>query len=200
MPNYNVMGVANAVLEASVRYLAAVFFFSSRRRHTRLTVTGVQTCALPICSGTSLIEQILASHPRVHGAGELTDMRSAYRSLPALVGKRAPGVECVAALSRETVRLLAAGYLDRVRRLAPGAARVVDTMPDNYLMLGLIATLFPRARLIHVRRDLRDVGLSCWLTHFKHIRWACDLAHIGTRAREYLRLMGHWRRALPVPM
>jgi hypothetical protein len=151
-------------------------------------------------SGTSLVEQILASHPRVHGAGELTDMRSAYRSLPALVGKHAPGVECVAALSRETVRLLASGYLDRVRRLAPDAARIVDKMPDNYLMLGLIATLFPRARLIHVRRDLRDVGLSCWLTHFKHIRWACDLAHIGTRAREYLRLMEHWRRALPVPM
>ncbi len=151
-------------------------------------------------SGTSLVEQILASHPRVHGAGELTDMRAAYRSLPALVGKQAPGVECVAALDRETVRLLAAGYLDRVRRLAPGAARIVDKMPDNDLMLGLIATLLPRARLIHVRRDLRDVGLSCWLTHFKHIRWACDLAHIGTRAREYLRLMEHWRRALPVPM
>jgi tetratricopeptide (TPR) repeat protein len=151
-------------------------------------------------SGTSLVEQILASHPRVHGAGELIYMRSAYRSLPALVGRQAPGVECVEALNRDTVRLLAAGYLDRVRRLAPDAARVVDKMPDNYLMLGLIATLLPRARVIHLRRDLRDVGLSCWLTHFKHIRWACDLVHIGTRAREYLRLMEHWRQVLPILM
>jgi hypothetical protein len=151
-------------------------------------------------SGTSLAEQILASHPRVHGAGELTDMRAAYRRIPSLVGRQAPGVECVDALNRDAVRSLATGYLDRVRRLAPAAERVVDKMPDNYLMLGLIATLFPRARVIHLRRDLHDVGLSCWLTHFKHIRWACDLEHIGTRAREYLRLMEHWRRALPLPM
>jgi hypothetical protein len=151
-------------------------------------------------SGTSLTEQILASHPRVHGAGELVFMRSAYRGIPALVGKQAPGVECVARLERAHVQSLAGGYLERVRRLAPGAERIVDKMPDNYLMLGLIATLFPRARVVHVRRDLRDVGLSCWLTHFRHIRWACDLEHVGTRTREYLRLMEHWRRALPLPM
>jgi hypothetical protein len=48
----------------------------------------------------------------------------------------------------------------------------------------------------HLRRDLRDVGLSWWMTHFKHIRWACDLEHIGTRIRQYLRLMDHFRRVL----
>jgi hypothetical protein len=67
-------------------------------------------------------------------------------------------------------------------------------------MLGLIATLLPRARVIHLRRDVLDVGLSCWLTHFRHIRWACDLEHIGTRIREYQRLIEHWRRVLPRPM
>src|SRR5262249_26737763 len=84
---------------------------------------------------------------------------------------------------------------------APGAAeRIVDKMPDNYLMVGLIAALLPKARIIHMRRDVRDVGLSCWLTHFRHIRWACDLEHIGTRIVQYQRLMEHWRRVLRARM
>jgi tetratricopeptide (TPR) repeat protein len=151
-------------------------------------------------SGTSLVEQILASHPRVSGAGELSFMRDAYRAIPGLVGKQAPGVECVGRLERATVQTLARRYLDGVRRLGGDASRVVDKMPANYLMLGLIATLLPKARVIHTRRDVRDVGLSCWLTHFRHIRWACDLEHIGARIREYQRLMEHWRRVLPMQM
>ncbi|MDB5309422.1 MAG: yrrB 7 [Gemmataceae bacterium] len=148
-------------------------------------------------SGTSLVEQVLASHPQVFGAGELNFVRDIYRSLPGLVGRSAPGIACAGDLTADQVRALAGGYLDRVRGLAPAAARIVDKMPDNYLMVGLIATLFPNAVIIHTRRDVRDVGLSCWLTHFKHIRWACDLEHIGVRVREYLRLMDHWRQVLP---
>jgi tetratricopeptide (TPR) repeat protein len=151
-------------------------------------------------SGTSLTEQILASHPRVFGAGELIYIRSAYRSLPALTGKQAPGIECIGQLDPRLVRTLAQQYLDQVRKLVPDADRIVDKMPDNYLMVGLIATLFPRARIIHMRRDVRDIGLSCWMTLFRHIRWACDLEHIGTRIREYQRLMDHWREVLPVAM
>jgi tetratricopeptide (TPR) repeat protein len=151
-------------------------------------------------SGTSLVEQILASHPRVFGAGELALVRTAYRSLPGRVGRTAPGIKCIDALDRPLVRSLAEEYLAAVRRLAPQAERIVDKMPDNYLMLGLIATLLPQARIIHTRRDVRDVGLSCWMTHFKHIRWACDLTHVAERIREYQRLMVHWRRVLPSPM
>ena len=73
-------------------------------------------------------------------------------------------------------------------------------MPDNYLYLGLLAALFPRAKFIHCRRDLRDVAVSCWMTHFRQIRWASDPDHIAARFREYERLMGHWRRVLPVPL
>jgi tetratricopeptide (TPR) repeat protein len=151
-------------------------------------------------SGTSLTEQVLASHPQVFGAGELNFARDAYRAIPRLVGKQAPGVECVGELTRAVVHKLANDYLDRLRPLDAQAVRIVDKMPDNYLMLGLIVTMFPRARIIHMRRDVRDVGLSCWLTHFRHIRWACDLEHIGTRIVEYQRLMEYWRRVLPVPM
>jgi hypothetical protein len=73
-------------------------------------------------------------------------------------------------------------------------------MPENTLYLGFIAVMFPRARLIHCRRDLRDVALSCWMTHFARLRWACAMEHITSRIQEYLREMDHWRRVLPVPV
>ncbi len=73
-------------------------------------------------------------------------------------------------------------------------------MPDNYLYLGLLAALFPRAKFIHCRRDLRDMAVSCWMTNFRQIRWACDPEHIASRFRAYQRLMEHWRQVLPVPV
>ena len=78
--------------------------------------------------------------------------------------------------------------------------RVVDKMPDNYLYLGLITVLFPNAVLIHCRRDLRDVAVSCWMTNFRHIHWANDCDDIARRFHDYLRVMDHWRRVLPVAL
>jgi hypothetical protein len=68
------------------------------------------------------------------------------------------------------------------------------------LFLGLLATLFPRAKFIHCCRDVRDVALSCWLTNFRKIRWASDPEQIASRFRDYRRLMQHWREALPAPV
>ena len=73
-------------------------------------------------------------------------------------------------------------------------------MPENSLYLGLIAALFPRARLIHCRRDLPDVALSCWMTNFGEVRWACDLEHITSRIEQHQHIMAHWRRVLPSPI
>ena len=67
-------------------------------------------------------------------------------------------------------------------------------------MLGLLASLFPRAKFIHCRRDLRDVAVSCWMTHFQEIRWANDQQHIASRFHDYQRMMEHWRTVLPVPL
>ena len=149
-------------------------------------------------SGTTLTEQILASHSQVFGAGELRLARRAFESLPQLVNRRDPPVECLAYLDRTAVRRLAQHYLDGVSNLDAQAPRVADKMPDNYLYLGLLAVIFPRARFIHTRRDLRDVAVSCWMTNFKEIRWACDPDHIAHRVRLYRRLMEHWQQALPV--
>jgi tetratricopeptide (TPR) repeat protein len=148
-------------------------------------------------SGTTLIEQVLASHGRVFGAGEI---RLAHDSLTALGGEDADIIEGLGRLDRETARRLALRHLEKLRALDPAALRIVDKMPENYLALGLMATLFPRAKFIHCRRDLRDVAVSCWMTHFREIRWANDYQHIASRFRQYQRMMAHWRQALPAPL
>jgi tetratricopeptide (TPR) repeat protein len=141
-------------------------------------------------SGTTLVEQILASHSQVHGAGELGSSRQAQEQLDAMGGR----------IDREGLRWIAESCLEELQARDPNAARVVDKMPDNFRCLGLLAMLFPRARFIHCRRDLRDVALSCWLTSFRQINWANDQESIAAYFGQYLRLMAHWREVLPVPI
>ncbi len=152
-------------------------------------------------SGTTLLEQILASHSRVHGAGELQLGPRLFTSLPSLLDPSLAATDCVAFLTPDTIRRLARSYDLRLRVLsARGAERVVDKLPDNYLYLGLLAALFPNATFIHIRRDLRDVALSCWMADFRTITWANDRHHIALKFRSYLRLMDHWRATLPAPI
>jgi tetratricopeptide (TPR) repeat protein len=148
-------------------------------------------------SGTTLIEQILASHSQIFGAGEL---KLASDTLSALGGQGADSIEGLRQLDHQTAYHLASRHLERLRALNRAALRIVDKMPDNYFYLGLLASLFPQAKLIHCRRDLRDVAVSCWMVHFWDIRWANDQEHLVSRFHEYQRLMEHWRKVLPVPL
>ncbi|MGO9463047.1 MAG: tetratricopeptide repeat-containing sulfotransferase family protein [Isosphaeraceae bacterium] len=151
-------------------------------------------------SGTSLTEQILASHSRVFGAGELTLAQETFVAMPEVTKLDRAPLDCVPDLDRRGVQALARSHLDRLLALGSSAARVVDKMFNNYLYLGFLAVLFPRGRFIHCRRDLRDTALSCWMTDFTRIRWANDPGHIATHFGDYERLMEHWRRALPVTL
>jgi tetratricopeptide (TPR) repeat protein len=152
-------------------------------------------------SGTTLVEQVLASHPHIHGAGELRLARQTLEALPGVLGRTEAPLDCVSHLDTAAIRLLGERHLDALRLLDGGRAlRIVDKMPDNYLYLGLLAALFPQAVFIHCRRDLRDVAVSCWMTDFRSIRWANDPQHIATRFQQYQRLMEHWRAVLPVPV
>jgi tetratricopeptide (TPR) repeat protein len=148
-------------------------------------------------SGTTLTEQILASHSQVFGAGE---QRLAREDFEALAPQEAQALELLARLDRTTARRLGAQHLERLRELNADRRHVADKMPDNYMYLGFLAALFPQAKFIHCRRDLRDIAVSCWITNFGSIPWANDLGHIATRFAEYRRLMDHWRRVLPVPV
>jgi tetratricopeptide (TPR) repeat protein len=148
-------------------------------------------------SGTTLIEQILASHSQVFGAGEI---KLVLDAMAALGGQGVDSAEHLQQLDRETAHDLASQYLESLRALNSTALRIVDKLPENYLHLGLLASLFLRARFIHCRRDLRDVAVSCWMTHFRDVRWASDQQHIASRFHQYQRMMEHWRNVLPVPL
>jgi hypothetical protein len=141
-------------------------------------------------SGTSLVEQIAASHSCVFGAGELRN-----------IGEAAKELGPVSALwERVAVRRVADAQLARLRGLGGRGDRVIDKLPDNVFMLGVIATLYPRARIIFCRRDPRDIGLSCFFQKFSVglLMFSYDLADCGKRIRETERIAAHWHRALPL--
>jgi tetratricopeptide (TPR) repeat protein len=148
-------------------------------------------------SGTTLVEQILASHSQVRGAGELDDML--HVALALLVSN---GESLITGLTQDALRTAADRQLARYRTLAGDAIRLVDKTTVNFLHLGLIAMMFPKARVIHCTRDARDTCLSCFLHNFASpgLSFAFDLADLGAFYREYERLMAHWRATLPLPM
>jgi tetratricopeptide (TPR) repeat protein len=152
-------------------------------------------------SGTTLIEQILASHSQFHGAGELPLARHGFQAIPGLLDRESSPLSCLSELTPEVVRELAIRHNDKLQSLDGGmSARIGDKMPDNYVHLGLLTTLFPNAVFIHCRRDLRDVAVSCWMTGFRSVRWTNDTHHIATRFQQYHRLMKHWQTVLPAPI
>jgi tetratricopeptide (TPR) repeat protein len=147
-------------------------------------------------SGTTLIEQILASHPKVFGAGELRDMTNLAARIGGLEGPSDP--DFVPTISADELRQLGANYVEAVRRKAAKAARITDKMPGNFRLAGLIHLALPNARMIHARRDLRDVAFSCFSLHFAvgH-QYTYDLAELGRHCCAYAQLMQHWRAVLP---
>lgn len=145
-------------------------------------------------SGTSLVEQIAASHPAVFGGGERKDIGELVRALD-----RGPINTPPSAWDAKAADVIAAGHVRRLAALSGGATRFIDKLPDNILMLGHIAMLFPNARVIYCRRDLRDVGLSAFFQHFGDgVPWSCDLRDCASRAREIERLAQHWLNVLPL--
>jgi hypothetical protein len=152
-------------------------------------------------SGTTLAEQILASHPRVHGAGELADMEKLIAQLPRRLGSDQCFPKAIEHLNESSASALAREYDACVRQRGGAAIRVVDKLPRNFFYLGAIATLLPGARLVHCRRDPFDTCLSIFMQNFGgSVPYAWDLYHLGRYYRAYQRLMAHWSQVLPVPV
>ncbi len=146
-------------------------------------------------SGTTLVEQILDSHPRIHGAGELPEIHRLTVACRRRTGTPFP--DAAPLLTRTMVSEMADGYLERLAEIDAGAERIVDKMPHNFLYLGLIAQLLPNARIIHCRRDPLDNGLSIYFQPFSGTHdYAYDLSDIGFFASRYAVLMDHWRSVL----
>ena len=191
-------------------------WFAARPPAAEFDSTPVFIVGMPR-SGTTLVEQCLAAHPAVHGAGELSaihrlaseaavragapadPLRSGATSMKSAShpGTEASYPECVHALSATQLAALGELYLDHLHTLAPGAARVTDKLPGNYLHLGFIATILPGARIVHCRRAPLDNAVSLYFTDFMvgH-EYSNDLRAIGRQIRGMRTLMAHWEAVL----
>jgi tetratricopeptide (TPR) repeat protein len=170
-------------------------------------------------SGTSLVEQILASHSQVFGAGELGMMRDLvsatydrpqekkpWSALEIVDTDPSSGANCMVPKGWDTItveQLIALGteYLNHICSFGGDALRITDKMPYNYFLAPLIAKIYPRGRIIHCRRHPLDTCLSCFFQNFTGgSEYAFDLAELGEFYRNYLRIMAHWRDQLQLPM
>jgi len=142
-------------------------------------------------SGTTLVEQILASHGAVFGAGELQHVQTLVTGLgdfPASVPRLGP----------DQLQAFGQRYLDTVTPLARGKIRLVDKMPVNFVYAGLIRLILPEARIIHCRRDPVDTCLSCYSKLFTAEQsFSYDQTEIGQFHRDYQKITAHWRAVLP---
>lgn len=155
-------------------------------------------------SGTTLVEQILGSHSRVYGAGELSLVPELIRKLNAWeikLGTRRSYPECIDDLGKDESRRFAERHLAELQAYAPGAERVVDKLPHNFEHVGLIKLLFPNARILHLKREPRDVAMSNYFVDyaakFGGMGFAYDLSWIGEQLVDHQRLMNHWHRVFP---
>ena len=149
-------------------------------------------------SGSTLVEQILASHPEVFGAGEGNIFDKAMPEIcgPGLAGLRFS--EAIPSLSGGHLRQIGADYVARVTALAPPVQRIIDKTLENFRVAGLIHLALPNARIIHTRRDPLDTCFSCFSKLFvEGLPYTYDLGELGRYYRAYEALMAHWREVLP---
>lgn len=147
-------------------------------------------------SGTTLTETIIASHPDVYGAGELPDLLQ-------LIGQPRGQADLgyplnVETLTSDDLRRLGNQYVDQLRKRSPNAKHITDKMPANYLGLGMIHLMLPKAKIIHVRRNPIDTCVSAFTKLFnKSQHQTYDLKELGRYYRDYASIMAHWREVLP---
>ena len=153
-------------------------------------------------SGTTLVEQIVAAHRQAAGVGELTDIASLAVELRKRLGGKTGDVLPPADASPAMLAELADRYLTTITERAgtdgPAFDRIVDKTPGNSAYLGVIASLFPKARIIECRRDVRDICLSCYFRNLFSLDWTWRLDSIGHVYNGYVRLMRHWHDVLPL--
>lgn len=138
-------------------------------------------------SGSTLLEQMLAAHPKLTAGGELS-----------FFNVHAPLPEALASLDQQRLTKVGVAYLDHIASSFPGSNQVINKRPDNFLYLGLIRAMFPNARIIHTSRNPMDVCLSVFFQQLTpRFQYANDLLDIGHYYVHYHRLMGHWQQTLP---
>jgi tetratricopeptide (TPR) repeat protein len=149
-------------------------------------------------SGTTLVEQVLASHRDVHGGGELKLLDDVLAGLSGPDGIRLAFPEFIAAADDGVLEAIGSRYVAALQRLEPDARHVTDKMPTNFLFAGIIHLALPNARIIHTVRDPVDTCVSCFSKLFSaEQNHTYELAELGRYHHRYQALMAHWHRVLP---
>ncbi len=149
-------------------------------------------------SGSTLAEQILASHPAVHGAGEISEVGRMLEDLARLHSGASDYVAACRTVPPETLKGIGAASVGRLQALAPGKARVTNKTPGNIFHLGFVHLALTQARFVETRRDPLETCFACWRMLFRSgVAFSYDLAHLGRYYRVHDRLMRHWRALLP---
>jgi hypothetical protein len=148
-------------------------------------------------SGTTLVEQILASHPLVFGAGELTILENLTNAV--CLGKATPEFpQCMLDLDRDALKKMGSGYIEKIRQYSSDALYITDKMPHNFLRLGLIRAILPLAKVVHCVRDPMDTCFSIFKKDFEGRHdYAYDMVELGRYYNLYRDLMAHWEKVLP---
>ncbi len=174
-------------------------FFAERSNFGMTSERPVFIVGMPR-SGTTLLETIIGAHPQAFPAGELETIKRLEREMATLVFKDEGVQKNARNLTWVGSEVLANRYLDVIDHKARSdtALRVTDKMPHNFQAVGFIAMLFPKARIIHSKRNPMDTSLSCWMQNFNDSHtYSRDLADVGHHYRQYLDLMAHWHEVLP---
>ncbi|MFK2878729.1 tetratricopeptide repeat-containing sulfotransferase family protein [Rhodanobacter hydrolyticus] len=187
------------ILVESVRVVFDEQFFANRPSPALPGKSPIFIVGMPR-SGTSLIEQILSTHPDIYGAGELPNLDSLIFNFAAeagLPGNRYP--EIASSLSKDAFLRLGKAYIEQVWTLAPNATRITDKMMSNFMHIGMIRQMFPGAKIIHAMRDPMDSCFSCYATLFakNNLDFSYELGSLGRYYVSYIALMRHWHKVLP---
>lgn len=175
-------------------------FFEERKYWGLNTEVPVFIVGMPR-SGTTLTEQIIASHPQAFGAGELKSMGEMKQKIRKNFNLKHQFPKVVEHLSQDQVETLAEDHLAFLRSMDEDAARITDKMPFNYYTLGLIHLLFPKAPLIHCMRHPLDNCLSCYFLRFvDKMSFSTNLEQLGEIYTIHSQIMDHWKSVLPVPI
>jgi len=184
-------------------YIFSRYYMRGRPREGNDSELPVFIVGMPR-SGTTLIEQILASHSKVYGAGELNNIKQIAQRTPELSQVKAPYPQCVPMLKPGAIDKMAKDYLVQLQQLAGSESRsedikrIVDKHPLNFMNIGLILMLFPNAKIIHTVRDSIDTCLSCYFQNFTRGQdYSFDIAALGHFYNDYSRLMEHWKSLFP---
>ena len=151
-------------------------------------------------SGTTLVEQILASHPYVFGAGELSTLSEVVKNLGRLkkIGKYP---QCIPGLDQDDFKRLGSAYLNKLAAYrSKDESYITDKIPQNFLYIGLIKKILPRAKVIHCKRDPMDTCFSIFKTFFSTKNshpYAYEMTELGRYYNLYADLMKHWHKLLP---